>query len=122
MALAGWAGSYPATLLALLVAGLGVAAFHPEAARFAGYAAEGRAAGMSTFSVGGNIGFALGPILAAPLAIVFGLRGMTGIAVVTSLAALLLLRELPALEHLRPPSQGVAAAPARAPTGGARSR
>jgi FSR family fosmidomycin resistance protein-like MFS transporter len=105
VALAGWAGSYSATLLALLVAGLGVAAFHPEAARFAGYAAEGRAAGMSTFSVGGNIGFALGPILAAPLAIVFGLRGMIGIAIVTGLAALLLVRELPALEHLRPPSQ-----------------
>ena len=105
IALAGWAGSYPATLLALLVAGLGVAAFHPEAARFAGYAAEGRAAGMSTFSVGGNIGFALGPILTVPLALAFGLRGMIGIAVVTALAALLLMRELPALEHLRPPAE-----------------
>jgi len=105
IALAGWADSYPATLLALLVAGLGVAAFHPEAARFAGYAAEGRAAGMSTFSVGGNIGFALGPILTVPLALAFGLRGMIGIAVVTALAALLVLRELPALEHLRPPAE-----------------
>lgn len=105
IALAGWAGSYPATLLALLVAGLGVAAFHPEAARFAGYAAEGRAAGMSTFSVGGNIGFALGPILTVPLALAFGLRGMIGIAVVTALAAVLLMRELPALEHLRPPAE-----------------
>ena len=105
IALAGWAGSYPATLLAVLVAGLGVAAFHPEAARFAGYAAGGRAAGMSTFSVGGNIGFALGPILTVPLALAFGLRGMIGIAVVTALAALLVMRELPALEHLRPPAE-----------------
>ena len=121
IALAGWAGSYPATLLALLVAGLGVAAFHPEAARFAGYAAEGRAAGMSTFSVGGNIGFALGPILTVPLALAFGLRGMIGIAVVTALAAVLLMRELPALEHLRPPAEHRAGAQL-GPTGGVRSR
>jgi FSR family fosmidomycin resistance protein-like MFS transporter len=119
IALAGWAGSYPATLLALLVAGLGVAAFHPEAARFAGYAAEGRATGMSTFSVGGNIGFALGPILAAPLALAFGLRGMIGIAIVTGLAALLLMRELPSLEHLRPPVAGGAGARAGADRWGA---
>ena len=45
-----------------VVGGLGVAAFHPEAARLAGYVSGSeRARGMSYFSVGGNAGFALGP-------------------------------------------------------------
>jgi FSR family fosmidomycin resistance protein-like MFS transporter len=39
-----------------------VAAFHPEGSRFANYVSGARrASGMSLFSVGGNIGFALGP-------------------------------------------------------------
>lgn len=48
----------------VIMSGLGVAAFHPEgfstAHRFTGARA---AVGMSVFSVGGNLGFALGPII-----------------------------------------------------------
>ena len=55
---------YAAILLLVTVSGLGVAAYHPEgfktAHRFTGTNA---AAGMSVFSVGGNLGFALGPII-----------------------------------------------------------
>ena len=53
-----------------------MAAFHPEAARFANYVSgSGRARGMSFFSVGGNAGFALGPALTTPLVLLFGLPG-----------------------------------------------
>ena len=44
------------------VSGLGVAAYHPEGSKFAAYASGAkRASGMSLFSVGGNLGYALGP-------------------------------------------------------------
>ena len=68
MALAAAAPSYPLTFLAVLAAGLGVAAYHPEGSKFASYASgTRRASGMSFFSVGGNIGFALGPVYASAL-------------------------------------------------------
>ena len=56
--LAGVAPSFALTALAVGIGGLGVAAFHPEGARYANYASRRRAAGpgMSLFSVGGNAG------------------------------------------------------------------
>ena len=46
--------------------GLGIAAFHPEAARVANRMSAGRpATGLAWFMVGGNAGFAAGPLLAA---------------------------------------------------------
>ena len=52
------------------------AAFHPEGSKFAAYASgQRRASGMSVFSVGGNIGYALGPTATTPLVLAFGLTG-----------------------------------------------
>ena len=54
---------YAIILALVLVSGLGVAAHHPEGFKTASYfTGEKRATGMSIFSVGGNLGFALGPI------------------------------------------------------------
>jgi len=56
---------YTEILFLVVMSGLGVAAYHPEgfktAHRFTG---KRSAAGMAVFSVGGNLGFALGPIIA----------------------------------------------------------
>jgi FSR family fosmidomycin resistance protein-like MFS transporter len=56
--------SYYALVLGLvLISGLGVAAYHPEGFKTASYfTGERVATGMSIFSVGGNLGFALGPM------------------------------------------------------------
>src|ERR687885_2865376 len=63
IALAGIAGHYALTFAVVVVSGLGVAAYHPEASRFANVVSGSRqATGMSLFSVGGNAGFAAGPI------------------------------------------------------------
>ena len=68
VALAGIAPSYALTFAAIVLSGIGVAAFHPEGSRFANYVSGARrSSGMSLFSVGGNIGFALGPVLMTPL-------------------------------------------------------
>jgi FSR family fosmidomycin resistance protein-like MFS transporter len=55
---------YLSVLFLVMVSGLGVASYHPEGyktARF--FTGDKMATGMSVFSVGGNLGFALGPIV-----------------------------------------------------------
>jgi MFS transporter, FSR family, fosmidomycin resistance protein len=60
----GVAPNYPTALVLVCLSGLGVAAFHPEAARVArGMSGARRATGMAYFSIGGNAGFAFGPII-----------------------------------------------------------
>ena len=79
--LSGLSGSYQLTWLALSLSGLGVAAFHPEAARSARIASAGKVAAMSWFAVGGNIGLTLGPVLVTPVLLALGLAGTTVLAV-----------------------------------------
>jgi FSR family fosmidomycin resistance protein-like MFS transporter len=101
IALAGPAPSYGLTAAAVVVSGLGVAMFHPEGAKFAGLASlERRGRGMSLFSVGGNAGFALGPLLTTPLVLVFGLSGTLALVLVPLAAAVVVVRELPRLRTL----------------------
>src|SRR5215207_5338093 len=103
MALVGVAPSYPLIFASVVVSGVGVAAFHPEAARFANYVSGARRArGMSFFSVGGNAGFALGPLVATPLVLVFGLPGTLFLALPAVLMGAVLLREMPRLLSFRP--------------------
>jgi FSR family fosmidomycin resistance protein-like MFS transporter len=101
IALTGPAPSYALTALAVVVSGLGVAAFHPEGAKFAGFASrERRGQGMSLFSVGGNAGFALGPLLTTPLVLIFGLSGTLALALIPLAAAVLVARKLGRLREL----------------------
>jgi FSR family fosmidomycin resistance protein-like MFS transporter len=76
IALAADAPSYSLVLLLVLASGVGVAAFHPEGSKFAGFVSgRKRASGMAWFSIGGNLGYALGPVAATALVAAFGLRG-----------------------------------------------
>ncbi|MFG3155730.1 MFS transporter [Streptomyces sp. NPDC048219] len=63
VALSGVTDSYALTLAAVALGGVGVAAYHPEAARAARDAARGSNTAMGWFSLGGNAGFALAPPL-----------------------------------------------------------
>ena len=102
IALAGVAPSYGLIFAAVLVSGVGVAAFHPEGSRFANYVSGARrASGMSLFSVGGNVGFALGPALLTPALLAFGLHGTLLVLVPTWLMAGMLIHELPRLARFR---------------------
>ena len=101
VALVGLTSSYPATAAAVAISGLGVAAFHPEGARFANHVSgERRGQGMSFFSLGGNAGFALGPILVTPLVLLLGLRGTLLLAVLPTIVALVIARELGRLRRV----------------------
>jgi MFS transporter, FSR family, fosmidomycin resistance protein len=103
IALVGLTHTYLGTFLAVVLSGLGVAAYHPEASRFANYVSGAkRASGMSLFSLGGNVGVALGPVIVTPLVLGFGLHGTLFIAIPGALVALVLLANLPHLVAFRP--------------------
>lgn len=73
--LLGIAPTYALMVCATLISGLGSAAFHPEAARTANLiSGTQRATGMGFFGLGGNIGFAAGPILVTPAILLLGLH------------------------------------------------
>ncbi|MGW0085645.1 MFS transporter [Streptomyces sp. NPDC003393] len=63
IALSGLSGSYGLTLVFVAASGTGVAAYHPQSARVVRLAGRGSHRAMSWFALGGNIGFALAPIM-----------------------------------------------------------
>ncbi len=105
---------YHALLLLVVLMGFGVAAWHPEGYRTAGsVAGDRKATGISWFSLGGNIGIALGPPLITMLVAAFGLRGSAGLLVPAMLVSLVLLWVLPLLSAPAPARRpGATAAPA----------
>jgi FSR family fosmidomycin resistance protein-like MFS transporter len=61
-----YAATYPMLLLAAALVGTGSSIFHPESSRVARMASGGRhGMAQSIFQVGGNVGSAIGPLLAA---------------------------------------------------------
>ncbi len=71
------ASSYPLILLAAALIGMGSSVFHPEASRVARMAAGGRyGLAQSLFQVGGNMGSAAGPLLAAFIVVPYGQRSI----------------------------------------------
>jgi FSR family fosmidomycin resistance protein-like MFS transporter len=94
---------YPLVLLLVGLGGLGVAAFHPEGAKFAAYASgRKRASGMSYFNSGGNAGYALGAFVTGQLVVWLGLVGGLVAMVPVVLVTLGLVRLVPLLSRLTP--------------------
>ncbi len=101
--LAAVAPAYPLVLVLVFLSGIGIAAFHPEGAKFATYASGlRRASGMSYFNIGGNAGYALGAIVTTPLVVRLGLSGGLVAVLPVLVAALLLFRRLPSFRLLEP--------------------
>ena len=93
--------AYPLTLLLVLAGGLGVAAFHPEGAKFAAYASgRKRASGMSYFNVGGNTGYAVGAFATGELVVALGFGGGALAMVAVLAAGIGLVRVVPHLATL----------------------
>lgn len=95
MSLAGWAPSYPVLALLFVAAGVMSAAFHAV-----GSAAAGRLSlrhlgrGLSLWMVGGELGAALGPILAAASLTVLTMKELGLLMVLGWLASFLLFLQL----------------------------
>ena len=76
LALMGLVPSYGLIILAGILSGIGVAAYHPEGARLVNIVAGTRkATAMSLFGVGGTLGFAIGPLLTTAALVNWGLEG-----------------------------------------------
>lgn len=85
------ASSYPVLLAAAALVGTGSSVLHPESSRVARMAA-GRKPGLaqSLFQVGGNVGSAIGPLLAAFVVLRYG-QGSVGWFALAAVAGVLLL-------------------------------
>jgi FSR family fosmidomycin resistance protein-like MFS transporter len=94
---------YPLVLLLVLAGGLGVAAFHPEGAKYAKYASGRKlASGMSYFNIGGNSGYAFGAYATSLLVHPLGLVGGLLVMVPVLLTSFALIRVIPYLRILKP--------------------
>lgn len=96
VAAAGIAPTYGLIFAAIALSGLGISAFHPEAARRVRYLSGSRqATTMSLFTVGGMVGFAIGPLLITPTLIAFGTRGATVLALPVIIMGAIVTWQLP---------------------------
>ena len=87
------ASTYPAILFAATLIGMGSAIFHPEASRVARMAAGGRyGLAQSLFQVGGNIGSASGPLLAAFVVVPHGQSSIAWFSASALIAIFVLLQ------------------------------
>ena len=91
MGLLGWSINYPMAVFLVGLAGLGTAAFHPRA-MMAVYSVSGSRLGFGAaiFSTGGNLGFALGPVIGSILILGFGLHATPGLVVPGALLCLII--------------------------------
>ena len=102
LALTSMVNSYELLLLAVLLSGIGVAGYHPEGSKVAHFVSEDSKAGssMAVFSVGGNLGFGLGPMLAVFLLSFNGLGSIQGVMIPGVLGALIFIVLLPRFKKI----------------------
>ena len=115
MGMIGWAPGYLWVVFLVGFAGLGTAAFHPRAMMVVYHVSASRKGfGTAVFSTGGNIGFALGPMVGSLLVLGFGLHATIGLLGPGALLALLIFfwpgdflqREAPAKGKLSAGGEG----------------
>ncbi len=91
LALSGLCQSYGLLLFLAVVSGIGIAAYHPEAARMVNFAAgTKKGTAMSLFGVGGTTGFAIGPLFVTTALIQWGLKGTLVLIVPVTIMALVM--------------------------------
>ena len=77
MVVTGFISNFFGLCIAVIMSGIGVAMFHPQAAKLINSVSSKNAKGkgMSIFSFGGKVGFTLGPVYTAFLMNLFGMKG-----------------------------------------------
>lgn len=87
-----FAPTYAMLLAAAALIGIGSSIFHPESSRIARLASGGQHGfAQSVFQVGGNMGTAIGPLLAAAVIVPFGQRSVAWFGVIVLLGIGMLL-------------------------------
>lgn len=99
MGLAGLFENYWIIFAVVTVSGIGSAIFHPEAARMVHkLSGTRRGTALSVFSVGGNGGFAAGPVLAVAVITAFGMKGTAVFCVLAIFMAMILQVIVPKMQ------------------------
>jgi len=102
--------SFALVLPLVVLSGLGIASYHPEGFRTAHFfTGERRVTGMSIFSVGGNLGFAVGPLLALFVVQTWGFESLPVMAAPAVLFAVTILLSWHMIVIPRPGAHGAAA-------------
>jgi FSR family fosmidomycin resistance protein-like MFS transporter len=88
--LTGFAWNYEVLVLLVILSGMGIASYHPEGYRTAHFfTGRRKATGMALFSVGGNLGFSLGPLMVTYVVTYWGLKG-TGLFSIPGIVTVIL--------------------------------
>lgn len=91
----GHATSYCLVVAGVVIMGLGIAAYHPEASKLVYYVGgEEKGRAMSMFALGGNIGIGFGPALMAVGLSLLGMKGAWLFVPVTMAAVILVQKHL----------------------------
>jgi FSR family fosmidomycin resistance protein-like MFS transporter len=100
VSLTGVVPSFYLGVLVVALSGLGVAAFHPEGARLIHFlAGDRKATAMSLFAIGGQLGYAIGPLTATAAMLLWGLKGSIALVVPTAIVAGLVMYSLPSISE-----------------------
>lgn len=87
------AGTYHIILVSVMLIGIGSSIFHPESSRVAYLASGGRRGlAQSIFQLGGNVGSALGPLLAAWIIVPSGQKSVSWFGIAAAIAIIVLFR------------------------------
>lgn len=96
MGLSGIFRDYWIVFAVITISGIGSAIFHPEAARMVNkISGTKRGTALSIFSVGGNSGFAVGPVVIITGITMFGMKGTTVLCLIAILTTLILIFCIP---------------------------
>ncbi|OPY78807.1 MAG: Fosmidomycin resistance protein [Syntrophorhabdus sp. PtaU1.Bin058] len=99
--------SYAVILAMVAVSGLGIASYHPEGYKTANFfTGEKSVTGMAIFSVGGNLGFSLGPILSVYIVQYLGLSSLPVIVIPSLVVTAIIIYQrkvitIPVVEHAK---------------------
>jgi len=96
--LMGFCESYETIFAAATLCGIGSAVFHPEAALMVNrIASRAKGQALGTFAVGGNVGFAVGPVAAGFCAYQLGIRSLLVFGIVNAVLALAIFLQMPSV-------------------------
>lgn len=101
LGMTGLCTNYQLIMMLAIISGIGIAAYHPEAARLVNFAAGNQKnTAMSIFGVGGTIGFAIGPILITTALLQWGLNGTLVLIFPVSIMAIFMATQFPKFKAL----------------------
>ena len=103
----GFLHTYWSIFFMAALSGIGAALFHPEGARFANkVSGQSKGTGMSLFSIGGNGGFVLGPLVAVFAIQHFGMAGTTIFGLISLITSGTLFYQIAHFARVRSVSAG----------------